>query len=170
MPSVEEKPIIMVVDDERDFLDLTRAFLEKHGFHVDARTRAPSWRELRRIDPALVLMDVALDGENGAEVCHAIKKHPHLGRLAVILISGQGEDRLRKEVDWCRADGFLTKPISSGLLMQLADHYTKLHARNGGLHGAHLGPNPPENATEAEARSNRGTDNVRTASANGKAV
>src|SRR5262245_29379825 len=63
MRAMDARPIIMVVDDERDFLFLTKAYLERHGFRVDIRTRAPSWVELLRIDPAMLLMDVELEHE-----------------------------------------------------------------------------------------------------------
>ena len=135
MAGVEEGPIILVVDDDRDFLQLTRAFLERHGYRVEARMRAPSWREFLRLDPALVLMDLALDGEDGGQVCRAMKLHKLLARLPVILISGHGEDRLRKEMVECKADGFLAKPIGRAALLQMAAHYVERHARRGGLHG-----------------------------------
>lgn len=94
-----------------------------------ARTRAPTWHELVRIDPAVVLMDVVLEGESGADVCQAIKSHKRLGQLPVILISGHGEERLKTEMARCKADGYLTKPISKTLLLQLAGHFAKVQER-----------------------------------------
>jgi len=143
--------VIMVVDDERDFLQLTQKLLERHGYRVDARTRAPSWRELLHIDPAVILMVVILDGENGADVCRAIKSHKRLAGLPIILISGHGEDRLQKEVSHCHANGYLTKPIGRVLLLQLADHFVRQHERAGGLHGAPPVASPPEK-TSPKAR------------------
>jgi len=132
----EKNPLVMVVDDDRDFLQLTQQLLERHGYHVDARTRAPSWSELLRIDPAVILMDVVLDGENGSDVCRAIKSHHGLAMLPIILISGHGEDRLKKEVDRCNANGYLTKPIGKALLLQLAHHFVRQHYRTQGARGA----------------------------------
>ena len=137
------EPVVMVVDDERDFLTLTKTVLQSAGYRVDARTRAPSWRNLHATDPALILMDVVLDGENGSDVCRAIKTHKHLHVLPVILISGHGEDRLRKEMELCKADGFLTKPISRALLLQLAKHYVARHKHGGRLNGSSVVPPIP---------------------------
>lgn len=151
----DDDPVVMVVDDERDFLFLTKTLLQRSGFRVDTRTRAPSWRELLTVDPAVILMDVVLEGEDGAEVCRAIKHHPRFARLPIILVSGHGEDRLKKEVNYCGADGFLTKPISKVLVLQLAEHYVKRYRRLGGLHGLkpqappaaeHTGTAPEESA------------------------
>lgn len=124
-----DEPLILVVDDERDFLTMTRMLLQRSGFRVDVRTRAPQWRELLHMDPALVLMDLLLDGENGADVCRAIKQHERLARIPIILVSGCGEDRLKKEVSACNAEGFLTKPISRVQLLQLASHYVARRKR-----------------------------------------
>lgn len=131
----ESGPVVMVVDDERDFLQLTRELLERHGYHVITRTRAPSWRELLRIVPALILMDVVLDGENGSDVCRAIKSHHGLAGLPIILISGFGEERLKEEVNRCNANGYLTKPIGKALLLQLAGHFVRQHQHMHGVRG-----------------------------------
>jgi len=141
-------PVIMVVDDERDFLELTRKLLKRHGYRVDARTRAPSWRELLHIDPALILMDVVLEGENGSDVCLAIKSHKRLTGLPIILVSGHGEDRLQQEVNRCNANGYLTKPIGKVLLLQLADHYVRQHQRAGGQYGAASTAGPTSKAMD----------------------
>ncbi len=86
---------IMVVDDDVDLLQLTRIALEREGFLVEALTKAPSWEDLTRSKPSVVFLDVELGGENGLEVCRAIKANKHAVDLPVILISGIGADRLK---------------------------------------------------------------------------
>lgn len=162
MPFRDDDPVVMVVDDERDFLVLTRTLLLRNGFRADVRTRAPGWHELLLADPAVILMDVMLEGENGAEVCRAIKAHPRFGRLPVILVSGQGEDRLKKAADRSGADGFLTKPISKALVLQLADHYVRQYWRSGGLQGmrapaARTSANAPNAAPSSAPRGEEST-------------
>ncbi|MEO8588667.1 MAG: response regulator [Flavobacteriales bacterium] len=117
-------PLVMVVDDDADLLQLAKSALERNGFQVDARTKAPSWQDLVKLHPTVVFMDVELGGENGLEICKAIKENPRLSDVPVILISGHGEVRLNAEAGRCRADGFMSKPFSSRLLVQIAEHYS----------------------------------------------
>jgi DNA-binding response OmpR family regulator len=121
----EKQRSIMIVDDDHDLLQMAKRTLERKGFVVDARASAPRWDELQRVDPAVVFMDIELNGENGIEICQAIKTSERMSGLPVILISGHGEERLKDEASRCKADGFLSKPFSAKLLVDLADHYTK---------------------------------------------
>jgi two-component system OmpR family response regulator len=115
---------ILVVDDDMDFLILTKRALERDGYRVETRATAPTWTDLQALDPSLVLMDVDLGGESGVEACRAIKAHRRAGELPIILISGMEEDSLRREADSCHADGFISKPVNPRLLLTLAKHYT----------------------------------------------
>lgn len=118
-----ERPSVMVVDDDEDLLRMAKLVLERKGFHVETRNAAPDWQDLQRTAPAVIFMDIALGTENGMEACLAIKSNEQFASLPVILISGQGETRLREEVERSHADGFLSKPFSSDLLVQLSRHY-----------------------------------------------
>lgn len=119
---------VMLVDDDLDLLRLAKTALERAGFQVDARAEAPTWDDLQRVHPAVVFMDIELKGENGVDICQAIKTNGRAAHLPIILISGHGADRLKDEAERCKADGFLSKPFSTKLLVKLAEHYTKLAA------------------------------------------
>ncbi len=129
MRTTDDAATVMVVDDDRDFLTLTKGVLENAGYNVDVRTKAPTWEDLSRSDPVVVYLDIALEAENGMDVCRAIKQHREWSELPVILISGRDEARLKKESASCKADGYLTKPLSRALLLQLAAHFATKHSR-----------------------------------------
>ena len=124
----QDRNTVMVVDDDEDLLRLARAVLQREGFHVDVRTTSPSWQDLQNTAPCVLFMDIGLGTENGMEACLAIKSNEQFRSLPVILISGQGETRLREEVERSHADGFLSKPFSAQLLVQLASHYQRQQA------------------------------------------
>jgi CheY-like chemotaxis protein len=65
----------------------------------------------------LVLADIFMPGRNGYEVCEYIKGQPQLARVPVILLVGAFEPFDRSEASRVRADGHLTKPFESRILV-----------------------------------------------------
>lgn len=120
--SVEEplpRGRILVVDDRPENLELLEAILEPEGHQVLAARS--SEEALRRADdeqPDLVLLDVALPGTDGFEVCSRLKRSPGTAHIPVVLISA-----VRRQVgDITRglevgADDYLTKPIDRNELL-----------------------------------------------------
>lgn len=116
-------PTIMLVDDDQDLLHLMKASLENEGYVVETRTSAPSNADITAVDPALIFMDVCLNDENGAALCHALKHSGSGAKTPVILISGQDEDRLHQEAATSMADGCISKPFNMRLVKELANLY-----------------------------------------------
>ena len=86
---------ILVVDDERDILELVKYNLEKEGYRVT--TVATGEDALSRHGtklPDLVVLDLMLPGVDGLEVCRRLKsdaeddRHPHR--------DAHGQGRLRR--------------------------------------------------------------------------
>lgn len=121
---VPQRPVL-IVDDDPDILFTSRLLLERNGFAVETRTHCPDWTELSALHPSVVFMDINLGVENGMQACAAIKRNPRLFNLPVILISGMDDVRLADAAAECHADGFLTKPYGSSLLVDLARHYAQ---------------------------------------------
>lgn len=115
-------PVILLVDDDQDLLDLMSQALAKDGHSVVTMNHAPSHQDIERVRPALIFMDVELGEENGAALCHAVKSDAELFG-AVVLISGHTDDRLRTEADAGGADAFLAKPFSMKALREWANYY-----------------------------------------------
>jgi two-component system alkaline phosphatase synthesis response regulator PhoP len=115
----------MIVDDDPDILSTARIILQRNGFKVVTRSTSPSWEELLEVQPCVVFMDINLGRENGIAACQAIKQNQRFLGLPVILISGMEEERLAHAASECHADGFLSKPYSAGLLVELAKHFAR---------------------------------------------
>ena len=66
---------ILVVDDERNIVELLRIYLEKEGFGVAAATDGEQALALhKRHDPDLVILDLMLPKVDGYEVCREIRR------------------------------------------------------------------------------------------------
>jgi CheY-like chemotaxis protein len=75
-------------------------------------------KKLREDAYDLVLADIFMPGRNGYEVCEYVKSQPQLSRVPVILLVGAFEPFDRSEASRVRADGHLTKPFESRILVE----------------------------------------------------
>ena len=116
---------ILVVDDDPDDIHLLSAALGRIGT-APTVTSAPSGDEaLRRLLdtqalPDLVLLDLKMRGMTGFEVLDAIRGHPRLAGLRVVVLSGSERDADRTEAIARGADAYLVKPSGTLALAELA--------------------------------------------------
>lgn len=104
---------ILVVDDEKDLVDLISYNLEKDGFTVlKAYDGEEALRLVRTRQPHLMILDLMLPGIQGMEVCKLIRNDPEHTALPIIMLTAKGEEIdkiLGLEVG---ADDYVTKPFS----------------------------------------------------------
>ncbi|MCH8054516.1 MAG: sigma-54-dependent Fis family transcriptional regulator, partial [Planctomycetes bacterium] len=106
----DNKPAILVVDDDAIILDSLGEFLRLEGFDVDQAgdTRA-ALEKLARGNFKLVISDVNLPDSDGFELLRAIRqKHPE---VVTILITGYGTIESAVDAIKLGAYDYLTKPI-----------------------------------------------------------
>ncbi len=81
-------PLILVVDDEPDLLDISKMRLEAAGFQVETAIDAEtSFIKARKIKPDLVLMDIRMPGINGTEALLDYKNDPDLKDIHVAFLT-----------------------------------------------------------------------------------
>src|SRR5207244_3667837 len=87
-PKLAPVKSILVVDDERNIVDLLRMYLEKEGFAVIAAGDGEQALALQqRHEPDLVILDLMLPKRDGFEVCREIRKR---GETPVIMLTARG--------------------------------------------------------------------------------
>lgn len=113
-----EKPTVLLVDDDDDFLFQHRIQLEGAGFNViAAQGQEPAEAILARIRPDVAVVDVMMEHPDaGFVLCHRIrKKDPSIPVILVTSVNSEtGMDfDLATEEDrvWIKADALLAKPI-----------------------------------------------------------
>ncbi|TFG49308.1 MAG: response regulator, partial [Candidatus Brocadiia bacterium] len=106
---------LLVIDDEKDILDVMSLTLRDHGYQVTTALDGASGLELcRGAPPRIVITDIRMPGMNGIEVLEAVKKlDPD---IEVIVCTAFAEMDLAIQALQLDASDFITKPISDHAL------------------------------------------------------
>ena len=105
--------LILIVEDEKDLLDLLQFNLSQGGFDtVTASDGEQALELLRHRIPDLVMLDLMLPGVPGTEVCRQLKSSPRTKHVPVIMVTARGEEVDRVVGFELGADDFVTKPFS----------------------------------------------------------
>jgi DNA-binding response OmpR family regulator len=104
---------ILVVDDEPDILDVTAMRLQAHGYSVvTACDGQAALDAVKKENPDLILLDLALPKISGYDVCKIIKNDPVSKAIPVIIFTASAS---RSNVDAkmldIKADDYLIKPF-----------------------------------------------------------
>jgi DNA-binding response OmpR family regulator len=103
-------PRILVVDDERNIVQLLRLYLTKEGYEVEAAGNGRDALEkagARR--PDLVVLDLMLPEIDGLEVCRRLRRE---GDLPIIMLTARGDDVDKIVGLELGADDYLAKPFN----------------------------------------------------------
>ena len=110
---------ILVVDDEKNIVDILKLNLQKEGYTVmEAYDGAEAVNKALAPDPAdrpdLILLDVMLPEMNGFEVCRKVRDNSSVPILMIIAREDEVDKVLGLEIG---ADDYITKPFSMRELM-----------------------------------------------------
>jgi CheY-like chemotaxis protein len=121
---------IFCVCDEQESPDMRRHFLELFGYQVQSfRTGAECLAALEKHRPALAILDVLIEGENGFEICRAIRDRFSAAELPIILCSTIYRDELyhRAAIE-AGAQRFVLRPIESDDLVEIVNDVVSARA------------------------------------------
>ncbi|MDB6084253.1 MAG: pleC, partial [Gammaproteobacteria bacterium] len=127
---VAAKPFVLVVDDNADLREYTRAVLAGQYRVVTANDGYAALDIIRAQAPDIVLSDVNMPRMNGFELLHAIRADPASVAMPVILLSARaGEESTVEGLD-AGSDDYLTKPFTAReLLARVRSHLRMAQAR-----------------------------------------
>lgn len=85
---MREKPLLLIVDDEKDFLEIMTAKFQSAGFEVAvARNGAEAVKSAKELLPDLVLMDIHMPNETGTDVALTIKQDPATKNMKIAFLT-----------------------------------------------------------------------------------
>lgn len=111
-------PRILVVEDEKDLLDVLTYNLKAAGHEVFVSADGVGVLELARKHlPELILLDLMLPEASGLDLCRSIKSDPATKHIPVMLVTAKGEEIDRVVGFELGADDYVVKPYSTRELL-----------------------------------------------------
>jgi two-component system chemotaxis sensor kinase CheA len=109
-PDESRRRRVLVVDDALTVRELQRSILERSGFEVRVATDGSQALAMLAEEPSdLVLTDVEMPNMDGFELTEAIRSHPALTNVPVLILSSHASDADRQRGLDAGADGYIIK-------------------------------------------------------------
>ncbi len=104
---------ILIVEDERDIVELLRYNLQEAGFETDyVRNGADALHRAVEQSPDLILLDLMLPEVDGLIVCRLLKNDPRTKHIPIVMVTAKTEERDRIAGLELGVDDYITKPFS----------------------------------------------------------
>jgi diguanylate cyclase (GGDEF)-like protein len=113
MEKIGDAPIkVLVVDDERNILDIIKFNLEVEGYEViTSRDGEEALRLIQELRPDLILCDIMMPELDGLEVCRRLKADSRTNQIPVVMLSARTQAQDKVASIEAGADDFITKPF-----------------------------------------------------------
>jgi two-component system, OmpR family, alkaline phosphatase synthesis response regulator PhoP len=126
---MDNKKLILVVDDDPDLVEAVALKLESENYRVaKAYDGVEAMDQIKKERPALVLLDVMMPRKNGYQLCEELKKSDEYKGILVLLLTAVGDAVTSTNyTHWdgknTLADDYIPKPIDLKKLMSIVKDY-----------------------------------------------
>jgi signal transduction histidine kinase/DNA-binding response OmpR family regulator len=121
----EDKPEILIIDDNNDVRTYLRSILKKDYHVTEAADGKAGLKEAWKNVPDLVVSDVMMPVMDGLEFCQLLKTDTVTCHIPVILLTARTLDKHKVEAYENGADAYITKPFAADLLLARIDNLLK---------------------------------------------
>ena len=136
---MRDKPLVLVVDDEKSLLLIAQRVLQKEGYDViTASDGAEGLQKAQENLPDIIVLDIVMPVMDGYEVCRKLQAGPQTCSIPVIFLSvkgnvdenkgatTQGLREINSAFDYGAAD-FLNKPVTARELLDTIKRALSFH-------------------------------------------
>lgn len=117
-PSFDEgKPLLLVIDDNRDIRSMISTLLAPDYNIIGAGDGREGIRKAVKHVPDLIICDVMMPVMDGLECCRRLKAEVSTSHIPVLMLTACTMDEQRVQGYDSGADGYLSKPFSGAVLM-----------------------------------------------------
>jgi len=107
------KGTILIIDDEKDLIELVRYNLDKEGYDVISASDGQTGLDIaQRHKLDLIVLDLMMPGMEGLEVCRRLRSDPRTARIPVIMLTAKATEADRVVGLELGADDYITKPFA----------------------------------------------------------
>jgi len=112
------KTRILVVDDEKDLVNLLRYNLDKEGFEVDCAYHGSTVQaRVQASRPDLIILDLMLPDRSGYDICRDLKADVNTRSIPIIMLTARSSEYNRVTGFECGVEDYVIKPFSPRELM-----------------------------------------------------
>jgi len=115
---MRERPLILVVDDIEENIEIVRVRLEAQGYEIaTAGNGREALQQAEDLRPDLILLDIMMPEMDGIEATQRLKRSEHLRAIPIILLTAKST--IKDVVAGLEAGGddYLTKPFEPATLV-----------------------------------------------------
>ena len=124
---IEYKPIIMIIDDVEENINILANYLEPYGYRIEASINAENALEqLKEITPDMILLDYMMPDVDGLSFLKIIKNNPKLKEIPVIFVTARKDEEAIIKCFEAGAVDFITKPFNSKELLARINNHLEL--------------------------------------------
>lgn len=118
------RKIILLVDDEPEFVEMVQMRLEANGYQVlSAHTGAEAITQAVKSVPDLILLDWMMPGMDGREILRHLRVTPGVEHIPVVMLTARGESRAIFKAQESGATDYLIKPCDSTELLDMVKRH-----------------------------------------------
>ncbi|MEZ4156869.1 MAG: response regulator [Candidatus Paceibacterota bacterium] len=90
---MKKVPKVLIVDDDKDLIEITTLKLKKYNFQVSSTQDPDAVLDiLKKEDPDVILLDVKMPTTSGFDVAHQIEEHADKNHGKVIFFTSLGDE------------------------------------------------------------------------------
>ncbi len=120
---MSQKSKVLLVDDDRDFLETNRLVLESNGYEVHAAHDGESGKKKAlEVQPDVIVLDVMMEtNQAGFDAARWLRSQEATNGIPIIMLTAINQEfplNFDKDEVWLPVDEFLEKPISPEKLLK----------------------------------------------------
>jgi len=123
-----QKKVVLIVDDEKQIVDLIRLTLGDQYEFLEAYSGEEALKRVQEKKPDLILLDIMMPGMDGYEVAKRLKADSNTKDVIIAMVSAKKEDHdILTGID-VGAISFVTKPFSPYELQEKVEELLEIGA------------------------------------------
>jgi DNA-binding response OmpR family regulator len=116
--AIPPKRKVLVVDDEKDIVDLVAYNLNRNGYETLVAYNGNQALDIaKKSSPDLIILDLMLPGIDGTEVARRLKAESQTANIPIVMLTAKGEETDVVVGLTLGADDYVTKPFSIKVLL-----------------------------------------------------
>lgn len=127
---IDVKPTILIIDDDREAIEITRMVLQKNFDIITADTGEEGLGIAFKELPALILLDLYLPGMDGTQICRILRSQVETKDISIAFFTAATQS---DEIEKCYASGadeFIVKPFNGKDMVEKVTRLFSLRNQN----------------------------------------